>query len=60
MSHYIRLFALESAHPGNVFLKFMATNTVSYLTTAVDIVRRFPPPGSERRGRRLLFRCSSS
>jgi TetR/AcrR family transcriptional regulator, regulator of cefoperazone and chloramphenicol sensitivity len=49
MSRYIRLFALESAHPSNIFLKFMATNTVSYLTTAVDIVRRFLPPGSERR-----------
>jgi AcrR family transcriptional regulator len=49
MSRYIRLFALESAHPGNIFLKLMATNTVSYLTTAVDIVRRFLPPGSERR-----------
>jgi hypothetical protein len=49
VSRYIRLFALESAHPGNVFVKFMATNTVSYLTTAVDIVRRFLPPGSERR-----------
>jgi AcrR family transcriptional regulator len=60
MSRCIRLFALESAHPGNIFLKFMATNTVSYLTTAVDIVRRFLPPGSERRRRRLVFRCSSS
>jgi AcrR family transcriptional regulator len=49
MSRYIRLFALESAHPSNIFLKFMATNSVSYLTTAVDIVRRFLPPGSERR-----------
>ncbi len=39
MSRYIRLFALESAHPSKIFLKFMATNTVSYLTTAVDIVR---------------------
>ena len=37
MSRYIRLFAWESAHPSKVFLKFMATNTVSYLTTAVDV-----------------------
>jgi AcrR family transcriptional regulator len=49
MSRYIRLFAWESAHPSKIFLKFMATNTVSYLTTAVDIVRRFLPPGTEKR-----------
>jgi AcrR family transcriptional regulator len=49
MSRYIRLFALESAHPSKIFLKFMATNTVSYLTTAVDIVRRFLPRGAEKR-----------
>ena len=42
MSRYIRLFAWESAHPSKIFLKFMATNTGSYLTTAVDIVRRIP------------------
>ena len=49
MSRYIRLFAWESAHPSKIFLKFMATNTVSYLTTAVDIVRRFLPPGTQKR-----------
>lgn len=49
MSRYIQLFALESAHPSKIFLKFMATNTVSYLTTAVDIVRRFLPPGTQKR-----------
>jgi AcrR family transcriptional regulator len=49
MSRYIRLFALESAHPSKIFLKFMATNTVSYLTTAVDIVRRFLPRDTEKR-----------
>jgi AcrR family transcriptional regulator len=49
MSRYIRLFAWESAHPSKIFLKFMATNTVSYLTTEIDIVRRFLPPGTERR-----------
>ncbi len=27
----------------------MATNTLSYLTAAVDIVQRFLPPGTERR-----------
>jgi AcrR family transcriptional regulator len=49
MSRYIRLFAWESAHPSKIFLKFMATNTGSYLTTAVDIVRRFLPPDTPKR-----------
>src|ERR1700683_5551604 len=46
MSRYIRLLASEGAHPSKIFLKFMATNAVSYLTVAVDIVRRFLPPGT--------------
>ena len=49
MSRYIRMFTWESAHPSKIFLKFMATNTVSYLTAAVDIVRRFLPPGAQKR-----------
>jgi AcrR family transcriptional regulator len=49
LSQYIHIFAWESAHPSKPFLKFMATNTVSYLTAAVDIVQRFLPPGTERR-----------
>ncbi|HET7382538.1 MAG TPA: CerR family C-terminal domain-containing protein [Pseudolabrys sp.] len=49
MSLYIRMFAWESAHPSKIFLKFMATNTVSYLTAAVDIVRQFLPPGTQKR-----------
>jgi hypothetical protein len=49
MSRYIRLFAGESAHPSKIFLKFMATNTVSYLTTAADIVSRFLPPANQKR-----------
>ena len=49
MSRYIRLFAWESAHPSKIFLKFMATDTVSYLTTAVDIVCRYLPPGTQKR-----------
>jgi AcrR family transcriptional regulator len=49
LSRYIRLFAWESAHPSKIFLKFMATNTGSYLTTAVDLVRRFLPPGTQKR-----------
>jgi AcrR family transcriptional regulator len=48
-SRYIRLFASEGAHPSKIFLKFMATNAVSYLTIAVDIVRRFLPPGTQQR-----------
>jgi AcrR family transcriptional regulator len=49
LSLYIRMFAWESAHPSKIFLKFMATNTVSYLTAAVDIVRQFLPPGTQKR-----------
>ena len=45
MSRYIRMFAWESAHPSKVFRKFMATNSVSYLTAAVD---PSPLPTSER------------
>jgi AcrR family transcriptional regulator len=48
MSRYIRLFASEGAHPSKIFLKFMATNAVSYLTIAVDIVRRFLPAGTQQ------------
>jgi AcrR family transcriptional regulator len=47
MSRYIRLFAWESAHPSKIFLKFMATNTISYMTAAVDIVRRFLAPAAQ-------------
>ncbi len=49
MSRYIHLFAWESAHPSKIFLKFMATNTISYLTAAVDVVRRFLPPDAQKR-----------
>ncbi len=49
MSRYIRMFAWESAHPTKVFRKFMATNSASYLTAAVDLVRRFLPPGTQKR-----------
>ena len=49
MSRYIRLFAWESAHPSKIFLKFMATNTTSYMTAAVDIVRKFLSPGADQR-----------
>ena len=49
MSRYIRMFAWESAHPSKVFRKFMATNPVSYLTAAVDLVRRYLPPNTQKR-----------
>ena len=32
------MFAWESAHPTKVFRKFLATNSTSYLSTAVDLV----------------------
>lgn len=49
MSRYIRMFAWESAHPTKVFRKFIATNSISYLTTAVDLVCRFLPAGTKKR-----------
>ena len=49
LSLYIRIFAWEGAHPSKIFLKFMAKNTVTYLTAAVDIVQRFLPAGADRR-----------
>ena len=49
LSRYIRMFAWESAHPSKIFLKFMATNTTSYMTAAVDIVRKFLSPGAQKR-----------
>ena len=49
LSLYIRIFAWEAAHPSKVFLKFMAKNTVTYLTAAVEIVQKFLPSGTDRR-----------
>jgi AcrR family transcriptional regulator len=49
LSRYIRMFAWESAHPSKVFRKFIATNTTSYLSAAVDLVRRFLPPNTQER-----------
>ena len=49
MSRYIRMFAWESAHPSKVFRKFIATNTSSYLSAALDIVRHFLPPSTQDR-----------
>lgn len=49
MSRYVRMFAWESAHPSKVFRKFIATNTSSYLSAALDIVRRFLPPNTQDR-----------
>ena len=49
LSRYIRMFAWESAHPSKIFRKFIATNATSYLSAAVDIVRRFLPPNTQER-----------
>ena len=49
LSRYIRMFAWESAHPSKVFRKFIANNTTSYLSAAVDLVRRFLPPDTQDR-----------
>jgi TetR/AcrR family transcriptional regulator, regulator of cefoperazone and chloramphenicol sensitivity len=49
LSLYIRMFAWEAAHPSKVFLKFMAKNTLGYLTAATEIVQRFLPSGTDRR-----------
>jgi TetR/AcrR family transcriptional regulator, regulator of cefoperazone and chloramphenicol sensitivity len=49
LSRYVRMFAWESAHPTKVFRKFIATNTTSYLSAAVDLVRRFLPPNTQER-----------
>jgi AcrR family transcriptional regulator len=46
MSRYIRMFAWESAHPSKVFRKFIATNSSSYLSAALGVVRRFLPPNT--------------
>jgi len=43
------MFAWESAHPSKVFRKFIATSTTSYLSAAVDLVRRFLPPNVQDR-----------
>jgi hypothetical protein len=49
LSRYIRMFAWESAHPSKVFRKFIANNTTSYLSAAIDLVRRFLPQNTEDR-----------
>src|SRR5262247_3045789 len=40
LSRYIRMFSWESAHPSKVFLKFMTANPTTYITAAVELVRR--------------------
>ena len=49
LSRYIRMFSWESAHPSKVFLKFMTQNPTSYVTAAVELVRRFLPEGTSDR-----------
>ncbi len=48
LSLYMHIFAWEGAHPSKVFMKFMAKNTVTYLSAAIDIVQRFLAPGTDR------------
>jgi AcrR family transcriptional regulator len=48
-SRYVRMFGWESLHPTKVFRKFMATNSAPYLTTVVDLVRRFQPANVSER-----------
>ena len=57
MSRYIRMFAWESAHPSKVFRKFIATNTTSYLSAAVEMVRRFLPAGTPDRAALCAALC---
>jgi AcrR family transcriptional regulator len=49
LSRYVRMFGWESLHPTKVFRKFMATNSTPYLTTVVDLVRRFQPANVSER-----------
>jgi hypothetical protein len=63
MAGRMRSASANAARPNKIFLKFMATNTIAYLTAAVDIVRRFLPPGAQQRtvlcvAIRLMRQCS--
>ncbi|HEX5211951.1 MAG TPA: CerR family C-terminal domain-containing protein [Pseudolabrys sp.] len=57
LSRYIRMFAWESAHPSKVFRKFIATNSTSYLSAAVAVVRRFLPPQTADRAAMVAAIC---
>jgi|SRR5215831_11818035 len=57
LSRYIRMFAWESAHPSKVFRKFIATNSTSYLSAAVAVVRRFLPPQTADRAAMIAAIC---
>ena len=57
LSRYIRMFAWESAHPSKVFRKFIATNSTSYLSAAVAVVRRFLPPQTADRTAMIAAIC---
>lgn len=57
LSRYIRMFAWESAHPSKVFRKFIATNSTSYLSAAVAVVRRFLPPQAADRAAMVAAIC---
>jgi AcrR family transcriptional regulator len=46
ISRYMRIFAWENVQPSKVLRTFMATNAAPFLTRAVELVRRFLPPGA--------------
>ncbi len=46
MSRYIRIFAWENVRPTKTLRKMMSKTAVPYLNLAVELVRRFLPPGT--------------
>jgi AcrR family transcriptional regulator len=46
MSRYIRIFAWENVRPTKTLRKIMSKTAVPYLNLAVELVRRFLPPGT--------------
>ena len=46
ISRYMRIFAWENVRPSRVLQKFMTANAAPFLGRAVDLVRRFLPPGA--------------
>jgi AcrR family transcriptional regulator len=46
MGRYVRIFAWESARPSKVLRQFVATSASPFISRAVDLVRRFLPPGT--------------
>jgi TetR/AcrR family transcriptional regulator, regulator of cefoperazone and chloramphenicol sensitivity len=46
MSRYIRIFAWENVRPSKVLTNFVKTGAMPFLASAIDLVRRFLPPGT--------------